>query len=198
MNPGAAGQGVGRGGDRDFPLQIFYARGRGIQIANKRPSCPPLFGVRAARRRFGSVVEPRNNIRPPDGQSRARGTICKRALFEARYNFDPGRNAINMKSRIMYIEDKSGGVVGPARIGRVTFSKTGRTIYYRGRSFRSLKGAGFKANYYDVETGDHFWISGPKRDGGDALYASNVPIEIDDDVREEYWREIRGPPEKGS
>src|SRR5436305_12528592 len=96
-----------------------------------------------------------------------------------------------MKTRIMYIEDKSGGIVGPARIGRVTFSKTGRTIYYHGRSFRSLKGSGFKANYYDVATGEHFWISGPKRTSADALSASNTPIEIDEDVREEYWRDIR-------
>ena len=96
----------------------------------------------------------------------------------------------------MYIEDKSGGLTGPARIGRVTFSKTGRTIYYGGRSFQSLKGLGFKANYYDVETGDHYWISGPKRNGGDALYGGSTPIEIDEDVREEYWRDIRGQPEK--
>jgi hypothetical protein len=101
-----------------------------------------------------------------------------------------------MKSRIMYIEDKSGGLTGPARIGRVTFSKTGRTIYYRGRSFQSLKGLGFKANYYDVETGDHYWISGPKRDGGDALHDGGSPIEIDEDAREEYWRDIRGQPGK--
>jgi hypothetical protein len=93
-----------------------------------------------------------------------------------------------MKSRIMYIEDKSGDIVGPARIGRVTFSKTGRTIYYRGRSFRSLTGSGFKAN---VETGEQYWISGPKRNGGDGLYGGSTHIEIDDDVREEYWRDIR-------
>ena len=30
-----------------------------------------------------------------------------------------------MKSRIMYIESKAGGLTGPARIGRVTFSKSG-------------------------------------------------------------------------
>ena len=101
-----------------------------------------------------------------------------------------------MKSRIMYIEDKSGGQIEPAPIGRVTFSKTGRTIYYRGRSSQSLKGLGFKANYYDVETGDHFWISGPKRDGGDPLYGGSTPIEIDDDVREEYWRDIRRQSER--
>ena len=97
-----------------------------------------------------------------------------------------------MKSRIMYIEDKSGGLMGPARIGRVTFSKTGRTIYYRGRSFQSLKGAGFKSNYYEVGTGAEFWISGPKREGGDGLHGGSTPIEIDDDAREEYWRDIRG------
>ena len=96
----------------------------------------------------------------------------------------------------MYIEDKSSGLTGPARIGRVTFSKTGRTIYYGGRSFQSLKGAGFKANYYEIESGDQFWISGPKRDGGDALYGGSIPVEIDENVREEYWRDIRGQPEK--
>jgi hypothetical protein len=97
-----------------------------------------------------------------------------------------------MKSRIMYIESKSGGLVGPARIGRVTFSRSGSTLYYRGKAFRSLKGHGFKANYYDVETGEHYWISGPRRDGQDALYATNLRPEIDDDVWDEYVRDIRG------
>lgn len=91
----------------------------------------------------------------------------------------------------MYIEDKSGGLVGPARIGRVTFSKTGSTLYYRGRSFRSLKGHGFKTNYFDTETGAQFWISGPRRDGQDALYAHGPAAQVDEDVREEYWQEIR-------
>jgi hypothetical protein len=101
-----------------------------------------------------------------------------------------------MKSRIMYIENKSGGLAGgEARIGRVTFSKTGATLYYRGRSFRSLKGGGYKANHVDIETGEPFWISGPKRNGGDRLYGERAAIGIDEDVREEYWREIRRQPE---
>jgi hypothetical protein len=83
------------------------------------------------------------------------------------------------------------GLVGPARIGRVTYSKTGCTLYYRGKAFRSLKGSGFKANYYDVETGEHYWISGQRKDGADALYATNVATEIDEKVREEYWTSIR-------
>lgn len=34
-----------------------------------------------------------------------------------------------MKPRIMYIESKAGGLTGPARIGRVRFSKTSATLY---------------------------------------------------------------------
>jgi len=100
------------------------------------------------------------------------------------------------KTRIMYIECKAGNLTGPARIGRVTYSKTGATIYYRGKEFRSLKGAGFKANYYNVENGEEHWISGPRKDGCDALYATNVPTGIDDDVSDEYWMKIRNRPQK--
>ena len=97
--------------------------------------------------------------------------------------------------RIMYIERKGGELIGAGRIGRVTFSQTGRTLYYRGEKYQSLKGSGFKSNYYNVETGEDYWISGPKRNGGDALYGS-TPVQIDEDVREEYWREIRRQPER--
>lgn len=99
------------------------------------------------------------------------------------------------KTRIMYIESKAGGLVGPARIGRVSFSKTGRLIYYGGKEFQSIGGAGFKSNYREVLTGDDYWISGPRRDGTDRLYTSNIPVEIDEDIREEYWTEIRKKPE---
>jgi hypothetical protein len=99
-----------------------------------------------------------------------------------------------MKPRIMYIESKAEGLVGPARIGRVTYSKTGRTLFYGGKAFRSLNGRGFKANYYDVESGDEYWISGCRKDGRDRLYTSNLPIEIDEDVRAEYWELIRAKP----
>jgi len=92
----------------------------------------------------------------------------------------------------MYIEDKSGGLVGQCRIGRVHFSNTGATLTYAGRSFQSLKGVGFKANYFDVESGDYFWISGPRRDGADGLYGRITESrDVDDDVAEEYWRKIR-------
>ena len=53
-----------------------------------------------------------------------------------------------MKSQIMYIEAKRHDVTGLARIGRVTTSKSGKTLYYGGRSYGRLGGQGFKANYF--------------------------------------------------
>ena len=90
------------------------------------------------------------------------------------------------RSRIMYIEDKSGGLEGDAVIGRVFFSKTGKTLYYRGLRFKSLTGSGFKANYYETETGNQYWISGPRKDQQDRLYGGNMGVAIDADVLEEY------------
>lgn len=106
----------------------------------------------------------------------------------------PTESVSKMPGRVMYIESKSGGFEGEAWIGRVTFSKTGRTLYYRGKKFQSLKGLGFKSNYFDVETGEHYWISGPKKRGGDRLYGGADPIPIDEDARVEYWKKIREQP----
>lgn len=101
-----------------------------------------------------------------------------------------------MKTRIMYIERKAGSLTGDGRIGRVTFNKTGRTIFYGEHVFRRIIGGGFKSNYYDEATGEEYWISGPKRRGGDRMYGSAKPVPIDENVRREYWRDIRGQPER--
>jgi hypothetical protein len=92
----------------------------------------------------------------------------------------------------MYIEFKGGGVDGAARIGRVYFSKTGKTLHYQGKKFQSLKG-GYEANYFDVETQEECWISGCKKNGGDRLYSG--VIEIDEDARQDYWIGIRNLPD---
>ncbi len=93
------------------------------------------------------------------------------------------------RSRIMYIEDKSEGLEGPARIGRVYFSKTGKSLYYKDQVFHSLGGQGFKANYSD-QNGNQHWISGPRKDQNDRLYGGNRGVEIDEDVKEEYLKLI--------
>jgi hypothetical protein len=96
--------------------------------------------------------------------------------------------AHSIKPRIMYIEYKGDELTGPGRIGRVTFNRTGNTLFYDGKRFH--RSEGFKFNYICEETGERYWISGPKKRGGDALYATNIATEIDEDVREEYWTEI--------
>ena len=49
-----------------------------------------------------------------------------------------------MRSRIVYIESKGEGLSGPARIGRVPFNRTGRTLYTETNRFRAPKGAASK------------------------------------------------------
>jgi hypothetical protein len=95
------------------------------------------------------------------------------------------------RSRIMYLEFKGSGLEGDARIGRVYFSKTGKTLYYRGLQFRSMKGRGFKANFRELTSGEEYWISGPRRDRDDRLYGGSRGVKIDDDVRVEYQAYLR-------
>jgi hypothetical protein len=100
----------------------------------------------------------------------------------------------------MYIELKthSGGHDdrGPAWIGRVYFNKSGKTLLYKGKRFQK-GGRGSCLNYIDVDTGEGYWISGPKKNGEDRYtWAKGTPVNIDEDVREEYWTNIRNQPEK--
>lgn len=133
---------------------------------------------------------PRNNI-PLEKIPAVRAP----SVFQPVVPVDSARKAgLKGPSAIMYLERKAGKLIGDAQIGRVTFSKTKQTIYYRGRAFKRLPGGGFKSNYYDQETGEEYWISGPRKDGRDRLYGERLPIAIDDDVREEYWCLIRNEP----
>jgi hypothetical protein len=102
------------------------------------------------------------------------------------------------KTRIMYIELKAGYAdSGPARIGRVRYSRTGCTLYYRDKRFQSCRGQGIEGNYFDVDTGEEYWISGPKQNGNDRHWAGSGSCEIDADVAEEYWSAIRGAGDPG-
>jgi hypothetical protein len=99
---------------------------------------------------------------------------------------------MSKKRRLMYIDFKGNSIVGPARIGWVTLSKSGKSIDYDGRRFGKI--SGFKSNYWDTETHEEYWISGCKKDGTDALYSTTV--EIDPDARQEYWVNVRNLPRK--
>lgn len=96
-------------------------------------------------------------------------------------------------TRVLYIECKSDlNDRGGARICRATFSKSGRTIRYRGLELQSIGGSGISGNYRDEYTGLEYWVSGPKRNGKDRHWAGGGPVQIDPDVVDEYWRTIRG------
>ena len=97
-------------------------------------------------------------------------------------------------TRMMYVELKSGhGDSGPAWIGRVRFSRSGRSVFYRGRELKRMKRGGMSGNYIDVGTGEQFWVSGVKKSGLDRHWAGSGPVAIDDDVRDEYQAYIAKP-----
>ncbi len=92
-----------------------------------------------------------------------------------------------MKSELKYIELKSGYANnGPAWIGMVEFSKSGRTIYFNGKALKSSKGRGIAGNYYDMENGDEYWVSGVKKDGSDRHKNGGGKIWIDRKVVNVY------------
>ena len=97
-----------------------------------------------------------------------------------------------MRTDIMYLEHKL-GLNGPARIARVTWTKSRRGLRYGHLLLQSANGSGFKSNYVDTETGDAYWASRPRRDGNDRLYPGLV--DIDPDARDEYWTRIRRRPD---
>ena len=85
----------------------------------------------------------------------------------------------------MYIENKDGEIDGVSgRIGWVTFSKSGKSIYYRGRELLKVKG--IRGNFLDVVTREEYWVSGVKERGSNAHWAEPVSVEIDRDALEDY------------
>ncbi len=86
---------------------------------------------------------------------------------------------------IRYIELKTGYQDnGPAWIGKVSVSKTGKTVYFNDHAFQRYNAA--IGNYIDIESGDMYWISRVKKDGNDRHWAGNGKIIIDRKVIDEY------------
>jgi len=95
---------------------------------------------------------------------------------------------------LKYIELKSGhDVNGPAWIGRVKVSKSGRTIYFNGRALKR-GGRGASGNYFDAATGERFWVSSVKRDMTDRHWAGSGKVLVEAAAVQEYLS-IVGRPE---
>ena len=96
-----------------------------------------------------------------------------------------------MREELKYIELKSGySDNGPAWIGFVSFSKSGKTIYFNGKGFQSLNGTGIQGNYFDLETGDEYWISGVKNNMSDRHIFGNGKIFIEKRSLDDYLKKI--------
>lgn len=92
-----------------------------------------------------------------------------------------------MKAEIKYIELKSNfSHNGPAWIGLVSFSKSGRTIYFDGKAFQRVGSDRMLGNYYDIESGEEYWISGFKNDMTDRHRFGKGLIKVEERILEEY------------
>jgi hypothetical protein len=93
---------------------------------------------------------------------------------------------------LRYIELKTGYQEdGPAWIGEVSQSQSGVTIYFNGLALKRSKGGGIRGNYFDVESGQEYWVSGLKRDGSDRLHPGQYPIQVEARIVPEYLK-LRG------
>jgi len=88
---------------------------------------------------------------------------------------------------LKYLELKTGyGHSGPAWIGYVKESKTGKTLYFNGRALQRMKKGGIYGNYLDVETREEFWVSNVKKNGEDRHWAGSGKILIEATAVVEY------------
>jgi hypothetical protein len=90
-----------------------------------------------------------------------------------------------MATRVMYVQLKTGynTDAGPAWIRQVKFNRTWKTAYWHGRTL--AREQSWDSNFVDVETGERFWLSGPKRNRTDGRYSSAQPT-VDEAAQEAY------------
>tara|TARA_R110002012_G_scaffold113174_1_gene259159 strand:- start:884 stop:1474 length:591 start_codon:yes stop_codon:yes gene_type:complete len=96
-----------------------------------------------------------------------------------------------MRTEIKYLELKSGfSGNGPAWIGLVSFSKSGKTIYFDGKAFQRMGSARIQGNFMDIESGNEYWISGVKKDLSDRHKFGGGKILVEKRILSEYLQII--------
>ena len=86
---------------------------------------------------------------------------------------------------LKYIELKTGwNDNGPAWIGFVKESRSGKMVYFNDHAFQ--RHSGEYSNYIDVETQEEYWISGVKKNGEDRHWAGHGKVSIDRRLVSEY------------
>ncbi len=91
----------------------------------------------------------------------------------------------------MFVQLKTGHGLdkGPCWISVVRFNKSWKTAYWHGKTLR--RWIDYDTNFYDEETREEYWVSGPHRDRGDTRYSNVKPV-IDDEAREAYEAFLNG------
>lgn len=88
---------------------------------------------------------------------------------------------------LRYIELTSGyHHDGPAWIANVSASRSGQTIYFNNRALKRLEGGGASGNHVDLETGEEYWVSGVKKEGGDRHWAGCGSVLVERAALAEY------------
>jgi len=94
-------------------------------------------------------------------------------------------------SSILYVELKTGyHANGPAWIGRARCSKSGKSLYFDGKILKGVKNpdvsGNSSGNYYDIATGNRYWVSGAKKNRKDRLGSASGNVFVDRAVLKDY------------
>ncbi|WP_178983645.1 mannose-1-phosphate guanylyltransferase [Winogradskyella helgolandensis] len=96
-----------------------------------------------------------------------------------------------MKTELKYIELVNGfSHDGPAWIGLASFSKSGKTVYFDGKAFQRVGSDRTGGNFYDIESGDEYWISGVKKDMSDRHKFGGGKIFVEKRILNDYLQTI--------
>lgn len=103
---------------------------------------------------------------------------------------------VTVADRVMFVQLKTGYSVdhGPCWISTVRFNRSWKTASWHGKTL--LRRQGIDANFYDVDTDDEYWLSGPHRNQSNTRYSGIRPT-IDDDTRMAYEAFLAGEPLPG-
>jgi len=92
---------------------------------------------------------------------------------------------------ILYVELKTGyHGNGPAWIGRARCSKSGKSLYFDGKILKGVKNPAVpgnsSGNYYDIVSGNKYWVSGAKKGREDRLGSASGNVFVDRAVLKDY------------
>ncbi|MFM1922107.1 MAG: hypothetical protein RLZZ303_3741, partial [Candidatus Hydrogenedentota bacterium] len=91
-----------------------------------------------------------------------------------------------VNAMLRYVELKTGHQHdGPAWVGHVEVSRTGQTVYFNGHALKRVT-EGAAGNHIDLETGEEYWVSGPKKEGGDRHWSGSGLVLVERAALPEY------------